>query len=162
MSEVSQFIAISIAEGRIKKAREKLRDRLLQQAELSPERRIVEDDEGVETDILTCPACDALDHHDGRGGGYIEVPSPFGLEARERTSYEVNIKGMPDDVLLWAIKNHVYKLSLNTKSFDVYSEDPSPESLYMMGIIGSQTHMRREIVPTLNVLNAAKLKEEAQ
>lgn len=159
MSEISEYIAISIAEGRIKAARAKLRDRLMQQVELEGG-RIVEDDEGVLGDEIECPVC----YHEAEDRrtpvGYVNVPAPFGLEARERTSYEVNIKGMPDDVLLWAIKNHVYNLSLNTKSFDVYSEDPTPESLYMMGIIGSPAHMRREPVATLNVLNAAKLKEE--
>lgn len=156
MSEVSEYIAISIAAGRVEKARAKMRDRLLQQVELEGG-RIIEDDEGVLFEIEDCPACEG-----GKVGaeGTIEVPAPFGLEARERTTYEVDIRGMPDEVLLWALRNRVYKVSLATNVFDVYSEDPSPESLYNMGVIGSQAHMRRVVTPTLNVLDAQKLKEE--
>lgn len=153
VSDVSTYIAISIAAGRVEKAREKMRDKLLQQVELEGG-RIVEDDEGVVSEWVQCPACVVGDV------GEIEVPSPFGLEARERTTYEVDIKGLPDEVLLWALRNRVYKVSLATNVFDVYSEDPSPESLYMMGIIGSQAHMRRVVTPTLNVLDPVKLKEE--
>jgi hypothetical protein len=156
LSDITAYIAITIADSRIEKARKKLREKLLQQVQLEGG-HIVEDDEGVLGEWVQCPACVLTG--DANTVGEIEVRAPFGLEERQRATYEVDIKAMQDDVLLWAIKHGLYKVTLDTKVFDVFAEDPSPESLYHMGIVGSPAHLKRDYTSTLNVISADKLKE---
>lgn len=155
MSEISTYIAISIAEGRLKKAKDKLRDKLLQEAQLSDDGKLIDDADGVVADEVDCPVC-VME----RNTGTIEVPAPFGLEAATMAQPSVIdlAKLKPDDVILWGIQHGVLKLSVDNKLFEAFSNDATPESAYMMGVIGSS--LRARTTDVLRVLSPDKLKGE--
>lgn len=157
MSEISEYIAISIAEGRLKKAKDALRPKLLQEAQLSDDGRLIDDADGVVSDFVDCPACDDTKN---ASPGYIEVPAPFGLEAATMAQPSVIdlAKLKPDDVILWGIQHGVLKLSVDNKLFEAFSNDATPESAYMMGVIGQS--LRARTTDVLRVISSDKLRGE--
>lgn len=155
--ELAEYIAITIAESRVRKAREKLRDKLLQQCQLEDDGRLVDMADGVSAAYIECPACmiSVVDY-----AGHIEVSAPFGLEAGEMAQPPlVHLTKITDDVILWGVAHGVFKLSVDTKMFDSYAQQQGPEAAYMMGQIGGALTART--APTLRVISPEKLKEEA-
>ena len=155
--EIPQYIAISIAESRLKKAKDALRPRLLQQAQLEGG-RIIDDGDGVVADIVPCPACDRLESS-RIGTGNISVPYPAGLEAGEMAQPSiVKVAEIPDDVLVWAVRHGVLKVSVENKAFEVYSNDATPESAHNMGVVGR--NLVASTTNVLRVLSVDKIKKE--
>lgn len=155
--DLASYIAITIAESRIKKAKDAARLRLLQACQLEDDSRLVDMADGVVSDFVECPAC-SDDVAEGWDGGVIEVPAPFGLEAGEMALPSVvNLTNITDDVLIWGVTHGVLKLSVDTKSFDSYAKENSDEAKYMMTKIGSALSPRSTAV--LRVIAPAKLKE---
>lgn len=162
MSDITTYIALSIAEGRIKKAKDALRPRMLQAAQLSDDGKLIEDEEGVSSELEDCPVCAAspLFIEGEFHAGFVEVPAPFGLEAaRMAQPSTVNLgKLLPQkDILLWAIEHGVFKLSVNNKAFVAFSEDATPESAYNMSVIDSC--LTPQETDVLRVIQPSKVKE---
>lgn len=154
MSEpIAEYIAITIAESRVRKAREKIRDRLLQACQLEDDGRLVDMADGAVADVVDCPACQME-----RNPGRIEVTAPFGLEAGEMAQPSlVHLTKLTDDVIIWGVVHGVLKLSIDTKSFDAYAKDSSDEAKYMMTRIGEALTART--APVLRVIPPEKLRE---
>jgi hypothetical protein len=148
--DLPRYIAAGIAESRVKKVRESLRDKLLQLAQLE-DGRLVDMADGVVSDLVVCPAC--------LGEGPIEVPAPFGVEAGEMSLPSfVDIAALSDDVTLWGIKQGVLKLSLDTKQFDQFAHTIGAEEAFMVGTIARALKPRTTAV--LRVIAPAKLASE--
>ena len=155
--DIARYVAVTIAASKVEEARKKLRPKLLQAAQLEGG-RIVDYGDGVVADYVECPAC-TIHTPEEDSSSYIEVTYPVGLEATERQeTRKVRLELLPDDVLLWAVKHGVLKVSLDNKVFDVYSNDPDAQSAYNCGVVyGSLAEP--QTTPVLNVIPAAKLKE---
>ena len=154
MSDLSEFIAATIAENRAKHAREKLRDKILQEAQLAGG-RLIDDADGVVAEYEDCPVCCGTETV-----GAIEIRAPFGVEASLMAKPRVvRWAQLEPDVLMWGIQTGVLKLGLDNKKYDVFAEDASPESAHNIGAI-TQALAPKDETDVLKVIPSEKLKAE--
>ncbi|MCC6156104.1 MAG: hypothetical protein IT367_20230 [Candidatus Hydrogenedentes bacterium] len=153
MSDITEFIAITIAEARIRKAREALRPRLLQRAQLEGG-RLVEDNEGVMEELVDCPVCSGTDVNLGA----IPVPAPFGLEAGEMAlAPDVDIAALDSDAMLWALANGVLKLQVDSAALRVFDQSTDERARYFLPLVSKAIKPRT--TDTLKVMSPSKVKE---
>jgi hypothetical protein len=157
--DLPTYIAATIAESRVKKVREALRDKLLQRAQLE-DGRLVDMADGVISNLVECPACATLDPNFGEfGAGSIEVLAPFGVEAGEMAQpSSIKVEALKDDVILWAVRSGIFKVTVNNSRFDALAAFEDEETRYMMSAIGSSLKARTTDV--LRVINPEKLRGE--
>ena len=156
MSELTEYLAATIAEARAKKVREALRPKLLQRAQLEGG-RLIEDDEGVMEDLVVCPAC-YFDGQFSRDFGTIEVPAPFGVEAGEMAlAPEIDMAKLEPDAMLWALANGVFKLQLDSAALKVFDQSTDERARYFLPLVSKAIKPRTADV--LRVLRPEKVKE---
>lgn len=162
MSELTEYLAATIAETRAKKAREALRPKLLQRAQLEGG-RLIEDDEGVLGESVPCPACDdaplSNTPFDSRiKDGSIHVPAPFGVEAGEMAlSPEIDMVKLEPDAMLWALANGVFKLQLDSAALKVFDQSTDERARYVLPLVSKAITPRT--ADTLKVIRPDKVKE---
>ena len=155
MSAITEWIALSIAEARVKKRRDALRARLLHDTQLAGG-RLIEDDEGVIEDFVACPVCDT-------GGpdavlGEIPIPAPFGIEAGEMAlAPEIDMGKLDPDAMLWALANGVLKLALDGKALKVFDQSTDERARYFLPLVSQAIKPRS--TDTLKLIPPAKVKE---
>jgi hypothetical protein len=156
VSAITEWIALSIAEARVKKARDALRPKLLQQAQLEGG-RLIEDDEGVVSQCVECPVCAPEFDASGEEGS-IHVPAPFGVEAGEMAlAPEIDMGKLDPDAMLWALANGVFKLQLDSKALKVFDQSTDERARYFLPLVSKAIKPRATDV--LRVLSPAKVKE---
>lgn len=162
MSELTEYLAATIAETRAKKAREALRPKLLQQAQLEGG-RLIEDDEGVLGESVPCPACDdaplSNTPFDSRTkDGVIHVSGPFGVEAGEMAlAPEIDMAKLEPDAMLWALANGVFKLQLDNAALKVFDQSTDERARYFLPLVSKAIKPRT--TDTLKVIRPDKVKE---
>ena len=162
MSELTEYLAATIAETRAKKAREALRPKLLQRAQLEGG-RLIEDDEGVLGESVPCPACDdaplSNTPFDSRiKDGSIHVPAPFGVEAGEMAlAPEIDMAKLEPDAMLWALANGVFKLQLDSAALKVFDQSTDERARYFLPLVSKAITPRT--ADTLKVMKPEKVKE---
>ena len=157
MSDLSAYIAASIAENRAKHAREKLRDKVLQEAQLAGG-RLIDDADGVVAEEVSCPACFRGEPDDMPG--VIEIQAPFGVEAALMAKPRVLRWAQLDPaVLQWGLSTGVLKLGLDNKRYDIYAEDATAESAHNTRLI-TEALAPNDETDVLRVLDTHKLKGE--
>ena len=150
MSELTEYLAATIAETRAKKAREALRPKLLQQAQLEGG-RLIEDVEGVALEYVPCAACFDTP-------GDIAVPSPFGVEAGEMAlAPEIDMVKLDSDAMLWALANGVFKLQLDSAALKVFDQSTDERARYFLPLVSKAIKPRT--TDTLKVIRPDKVKE---
>lgn len=155
MSAVTEWIALSIAESRVKKRRDALRPSLLQQTQLAGG-RIIEDDEGVSGEWVQCPAC--VLSGDAKTVGEIDVPAPFGIEAGEMAlAPEVDMAALDSDAMLWALANGVLKLQVDSQALRVFDQSTDERARYFLPLVSKAIKPRT--TDTLRVIPPQKVKE---
>jgi hypothetical protein len=155
VSAITEWIALSIAEARVKKRRDEMRPRLLQDTQLAGG-RLIEDDEGVVEDYVECPACSMLSG--GLGPGEIHVSAPFGIEAGEMAlAPEIDMGKLDPDAMLWALANGVLKLALDGKALRVFDQSTDERARYFLPLVSKAIKPRS--TGTLKVIPPAKVKE---
>ena len=155
MSELTEYLAATIAETRAKKAREALRPKLLQRAQLS-DGRLIEDDEGVVAEEVSCPACFRGDPEDVPGA--IHISGPFGVEAGEMAlSPEIDMVKLEPDAMLWALANGVFKLQLDSAALKVFDQSTDERARYFLPLVSKAIKPRT--TDTLKVIRPDKVKE---
>lgn len=154
-----EFIAAGIAENRAKKVRDGSKAEMLQRVQLEGG-KLVEDEEGVKSVRVLCPACgpdrpsqatlDAmLNASDPDGAlraaviaslGTIAVEVPYGLtEGRNGRSW-VDLSALDDETLLWGIRSGFLKVEPNTEAIRAQADTTLPEMLAMLPKLGAAIH----------------------
>lgn len=155
MSELTEYLAATIAEARAKKVREALRPKLLQQAQLDGV-RLIEDDEGVLAEEVSCPACFRGEPEDVPGA--IHVAAPFGVEAGEMAlAPEIDMAKLEPDAMLWALANGVLKLQLDSSALKVFDQSTDERARYFLPLVSKAIKLRT--TDTLKVMKPEKVKE---
>ena len=153
MSELTEYLAATIAEARAKKAREALRPKLLQQAQLEGG-RLIKDDEGVTAELQACPAC----AENGASTGMVLVEGPFGVEAGEMAlAPEIDMAKLEPDAMLWALANGVFKLQLDSAALKVFDQSTDERARYFLPLVSKAITPRT--ADTLKVIRPDKVKE---
>ena len=163
MSEITQYIAASIAAARAEQVRQRLRPKLLQACQLEESGRLIEDDEGVLGESVPCPACDdaplSNTPFDSRiKDGSIHVPAPFGLEAGEMAlAPEIDMAKLEPDAMLWALANGVFKLQLDSAALKVFDQSTDEGARYFLPLVSKAIKPRT--TDTLRTMRPDKVKE---
>lgn len=176
--EIREFIAAGIAENRAKKLRDGSKAEMLQRVQLEGG-KLVEDEEGVKSVRVICPACgpdrpsqasieaaiQAIPGLVTRGGvgalmealGTIEVEVPYGLtEGRNGRSW-VDLSALDDETLLWAIRSGFLKVEPNSEAIRSQADTTLPEMLAMLPKLGVAIHKSEtEFVKQMTTKEATK------
>lgn len=154
-----EFIAAGIAEKRAAAVRDGLKAEMLQRVQLEGG-KLVEDEEGVRSVRVVCPACGpdrppqeiidrAILSEDRDGAlraalvaslGTIEVEVPYGLTEGRNGRAWLDLTAIDDETLLWAIRGGFVKVEPNTAALRAQADTTLPEMLVMLPKLGAAIH----------------------
>lgn len=159
--EIRDFVAAGIAEDRAKKARDGAKAAMLQMVQLDGG-SIVEDEEGVKSIRVLCPACgpdrpseaaieaalEAIPGLGTRGGvgalmdalGTIEVEVPYGLTEGTNGRPWVDLTAVDDETLVWAVRNGYLNVTPNSEAIRAQADTTVAELLVMLPKLGVAIH----------------------
>lgn len=154
-----EFIAAGIAEKRAAAVRDGLKAEMLQRVQLEGG-KLVEDEEGVKSVRVLCPACSPdrpsqatleamLNASDPDGAlraavvaslGTIAVEVPYGLTEGRNGRAWLDLTAIDDETLLWAIRGGFVKVEPNTAALRAQADTTLPEMLVMLPKLGAAIH----------------------